>query len=278
METKINSMEEFIKYFEHKENEKIINSVCFLCYGKITRVKNLNLVRCTRKSCRQQRKFHENDLFKKSKINSTMILKIVFMWCKNTKIKNICEILGISKKVVRSVLKNLENLLEKMKKYYKTKIGGNKMIVEVDESKFGKRKFNKGHHVDGVWIIGGVERSENKKINLEIIKKRNTENIDLFFKNNINIDSIVLTDCWRGYNNVQKNGYQHNTVNHSKFFKDPQTLIHTNTIEGNWNGIKQQVPPRCRTIKKIQMYLNLVMLKRNYKNDYFKLLIDTIIK
>jgi hypothetical protein len=32
-------------------------------------------------------------------------------------------------------------------------------IVEVDESKFGKRKYHRGHRVEGVWVIGGVERT-----------------------------------------------------------------------------------------------------------------------
>lgn len=44
-------------------------------------------------------------------------------------------------------------------------------IVEIDESKIAKRKYNKGHKV-GAWVIGGIERSmlknkiknENKKM------------------------------------------------------------------------------------------------------------------
>ena len=29
----------------------------------------------------------------------------------------------------------------------------------VDESKIAKRKYNKGHKVEGAWVIGGFERS-----------------------------------------------------------------------------------------------------------------------
>ena len=40
------------------------------------------------------------------------------------------------------------------------KIGGEGKIVEIDESKFGKRKFHRGRRVDGVWVFGGVERGD----------------------------------------------------------------------------------------------------------------------
>ena len=34
-------------------------------------------------------------------------------------------------------------------------IGGHGEVVEVDESKFGKRKYHKGRRADGVWVFGG---------------------------------------------------------------------------------------------------------------------------
>ena len=37
-------------------------------------------------------------------------------------------------------------------------IGGVGKIVEIDESKFGKRKYHRGRRVDGVWVFGGIER------------------------------------------------------------------------------------------------------------------------
>jgi len=38
-------------------------------------------------------------------------------------------------------------------------LGGCDVVVGLDESKFGKRKYSKGHRVEGVWILGMVERS-----------------------------------------------------------------------------------------------------------------------
>ena len=41
-------------------------------------------------------------------------------------------------------------------------IGGPGIEVQLDESKFGKRKYHKGHKVDGVWIFGDVELTQEK--------------------------------------------------------------------------------------------------------------------
>jgi hypothetical protein len=37
-------------------------------------------------------------------------------------------------------------------------LGGEGMIVEVYETKFGKLKFHRGRRVDGFWVFGIVER------------------------------------------------------------------------------------------------------------------------
>ena len=34
------------------------------------------------------------------------------------------------------------------------KIGGRGKIIQLDESKFGKRKFNRGRRVEGHWVLG----------------------------------------------------------------------------------------------------------------------------
>lgn len=50
----------------------------------------------------------------------------------------------------------------------------------------GKRKYNKGHRVEGIWVIGGIERSklknkiynENKKLFMCPVQKRDSETIE----------------------------------------------------------------------------------------------------
>ena len=39
---------------------------------------------------------------------------------------------------------------------YSVKIGGPNKIVNIDKSKFGRRKYQRGHAVTGQWVLGGV--------------------------------------------------------------------------------------------------------------------------
>ncbi|KCZ79526.1 hypothetical protein H312_03084, partial [Anncaliia algerae PRA339] len=58
--------------------------------------------------------------------------------------------------------KRLNKILELNYTKSLPKIGGDDIIVEIVESKFGKRKYNKGHHVEGVWNFGVVECSVSR--------------------------------------------------------------------------------------------------------------------
>ena len=44
-----------------------------------------------------------------------------------------------------------------------TEIGGIGFTVEIDESKIGKRKYNRGRVIEGQWVLSGICR-ENKQV------------------------------------------------------------------------------------------------------------------
>ena len=40
-------------------------------------------------------------------------------------------------------------------------IGGPGVAVEINESKFGRRKYNRGHWQEGRWVFGGIQQGRN---------------------------------------------------------------------------------------------------------------------
>lgn len=56
-------------------------------------------------------------------------------------------------------------------------IGGEEVVVEIDETKVGKRKYNKSHRVDGVWVVGGVERTKKRCVFAVNVEKRDNKTL-----------------------------------------------------------------------------------------------------
>ena len=126
-------------------------------------------------------------------------------------------------------------------------IGGQDVIVEIDETKLGKRKYHKGHRVDGVWVLVGVERTAERKVFLRILPDRSAHTLEQLILQHVTLGSTIVTDCWRGYNSLEQLGYTHMTVNHSRTFKDEETGACTNTVEGTNYALKMSMHPRNRT-------------------------------
>ena len=147
-----------------------------------------------------------------------------------------------------------------------TPIGGDGAVVKIDESKFGKRKYHKGHRVDGVWVIGGIERGNPKNMFAVTVINRSDDILLDVIKKYVKEGSVVYTDLWKAYSKMPEvMDVEHQTVNNSKYFKHPKTGVHINTIEGTWNGIKLRIPPRSRTKKDIDLHLAEFMWRR--QND-----------
>ena len=73
------------------------------------------------------------------------------------------------------------------------KIDGPEKIVEIDESKFGKRKYNKGKRVEGEWVFGGVER-ESSACFMFIVPDRSADTLLRIIKENIVEETTIYSD------------------------------------------------------------------------------------
>lgn len=107
-------------------------------------------------------------------------------------------------------------------------IGGENIIVEVDESK--SRKSNCGHSVDGVWVVAMEEKTQQRRIGIIPLEKRYTKTLSKLLRLYVHPSSTIQFDCWKRYNRMKELFQQHFTVNHNQYFNDPGTEVHTNTI------------------------------------------------
>lgn len=143
------------------------------------------------------------------------------------------------------------------------KIGGEGQIVEIDESKFGKRKYNVGRVIEGQWVFGGICR-ETREFFMVPVADRTSATLLEIIRNYIHPGSTIISDCWKAYDCLGSEGYQHLKVNHSLNFVDPDTGAHTNRIERHWRDTKNLVPKYGRRKAHFIGYLCVAYFKLHY--------------
>ncbi|CAG8808078.1 19763_t:CDS:2 [Gigaspora margarita] len=113
----------------------------------------------------------------KAKLSFEQIAKIMFCWSHKLPQQFAVNESGASARTMVDWYNFCRDICEVvlMNQEYK-KIGGEGKIVEIDESKFGKRKYNKGKKVEGQWVFGGVER-DSDKIFLASVPNRTKETL-----------------------------------------------------------------------------------------------------
>ena len=111
------------------------------------------------------------------------------------------------------------------------KIGTHGNTLQINESKFVKRNYYCGHRVEGQWVFGGIEEDSRKCFILTVGYHSETTVLPII-KEWIALGNIIISGCWKSYVNVEKHGYTHETVNHSKEFVNKNGK-HKNKIEAS---------------------------------------------
>ena len=91
------------------------------------------------------------------------ILLIGYLWLNRVPVTSTIQMTGRSPNTITDFYAHYRQLVADSLDEIDCKVGGPGIIVEVDESKFGKRKNNRGHRIEGVWVVGGVERTAEKR-------------------------------------------------------------------------------------------------------------------
>ena len=131
--------------------------------------------------------------------------------------------------------------------YFQTnpiQLGGPGITVEIDESCFShKPKHHRGRVSETpIWVFGMVDKSQSPAVGyMEIVERRDAATLLPIIQQVVRPGSVIHSDEWRAYRNIQGLGYAHRTVNHSVNFVDPSSGVHTQTIESYWNKQKNHI-------------------------------------
>lgn len=233
--------------------------------------------RCYTKSCRKEYSIFKDSFFFKLNLPINKIIHIAHLWLNGATSSFVVQYLGHSKNLVADYYKYFRELVADSLNELDFVIGGKNVIVQIDESKFGRRKYNRGHHVEGVWIFGGVEKTPERKMFLVQVPDRSEETLLHYIQKHVAPDSIIYSDLWRAYVNIgEKLGFRHYTVNHSESFVNPENGVNTNTIEGEWSGLKRKIPTRNRNKEQIDAFLLESIWRRNNKDNLWNSFITAL--
>ena len=153
---------------------------------------------------------------------------------------------------------------------------------QVDESQFGRRKYNTGRMVNGSWVVGVCEEGQHadrKKLRMEVCPNRNQATLTAFVLKYVRSGTWLAHDYWRGYADgtqgttdvLAAEGIRGMAVNHDKTFKEwnprHRKWVNTNTIEGNWNAVIAKVPKRHYRYDLLTAHLREVEWDRQFGED-----------
>ena len=105
-----------------------------------------------------------NTFFSKLRIPLNEVLKFAYYWLTGLTSTMLLTVCGFSRTTTDKADFTAERSCRMQYSYQDNLIGGEGIVVEIDESKLARRKYNRGHHVEGVWVIGGVEHTSERKV------------------------------------------------------------------------------------------------------------------
>jgi transposase-like protein len=219
---------------------------------------------------------YKDSFFGSTHLPANKVLLIAYLWLTKTLNTAMITQVGVGSATITNWANHLGCLVAWCLDLADAPIGGEGIIVEIDESKFGKRKYNRGHRVEGIWVVGGDEITPQRRMFAVSVQDRTADTLGAIIQEHVLPGTIVRTDLWRGYRALHDFGMEHQTVNHTEHFVDPVTGVYTNTIEGTWNGMKMHI---CRQHFKREFIDGALMefiWRRRYADDLWNRLLHAM--
>lgn len=193
--------------------------------------------RCSGRNCRFRKSIRHNSWFAGSHLKLEQIVKLTYYWVNKLPQEFVQRELRIgSRKTLIEWYNFAREVCVKIIQRESEIIGGNGVVVEIDETIFRHKKYNKNKkREDDYWVFGGIER-QGKKCFLEVVEDRSASTLVAIIKKYIEPGSIIHSDCSKAYASLEEKGYTHLA------FSDSESRTSKQTIESTWLALKRSLP------------------------------------
>jgi transposase len=174
---------------------------------------------------------------RKSRLSNRIQDKLIEHFVAGTTARCASELIGVNRKTAAYYFHRLREIIAyQMEQESPEEFYGE---IEVDESYFGgTRKGKRGRGAAGkIPVFGLLKRGG--RVYTKIIPDASSATLIPIIERKVIPDSIVYSDCWKGYNVLDVSEFKHYRINHSKLFADKKN--HINGIENFWNQAKRHM-------------------------------------
>ncbi|GFO38369.1 hypothetical protein PoB_006487400 [Plakobranchus ocellatus] len=207
-----------------------------------------------------------NSFFEGSHLQLLQILDVVYWWCRNLRQVHVMQETGVSKKTVIDWQNYIRDICAQYVIDHHVQLGGRNRTVEIDESKFMHRKYNRGRFRQGQWVLGMIER-ETDNCCLKPVDDRSACTLLPIIQQHVLPGTRIVTDQWAAYNALPN----HASGNHLLHFVDPNNdTVHTNQIEGCWAHAKSKFRAMHGSSDDLFLtYIQEFMWRKQHKTNIF---------
>ena len=136
-----------------------------------------------------------------SKLPLETILEFIYLWSQGFTHSEVMHELKLSKKTVTEWFMYFRESCIYAVMDASEQIGGNRIEVKINES-----KYHRGHRVEGQWVFGGREKYNKHKVFMIPVHNCKATTLLPLIKKWICAGSIIHSDCWSTYNGLTKDG------------------------------------------------------------------------